>query len=65
MLKMIVMFTLAMATLKDYANKPKPKDEAGLGTLEMVVIGLGLLVIATAAVAVITGAVNTRLNSIK
>lgn len=65
MLKIIVMATLAMTALKDYANQPKPKDEAGLGTLEMVVIGLGLLTFAIAAIAVFQGAIDSRLDKIK
>lgn len=41
----------------------RPRD-AGLSTLEIVVIALGLFLIAGALVAVITGAVNSRLNQI-
>lgn len=40
-------------------------DERGLGTLEMVVIGLGLFLAAGAAILVFTGAIDTRLEKIK
>lgn len=41
------------------------RDERGLSTLEIVVIGLGLLTFATAAVAVFWTAIDTRLKNIK
>lgn len=43
---------------------PGQSRDAGLSTLEIVVIALGLFLIAGVLVAVITGAVNSRLNQI-
>lgn len=54
----------ATTFLKTRADEAR-KDERGIGTLEMVVIGLGLLLLATAAIAVIKAAVDSRLNNIK
>lgn len=39
--------------------------EAGLGTLEITIIALGLFLIAGIAVVVLTGATQSRLNKIK
>lgn len=39
--------------------------EAGLSTLEITVLALGLFLLAGIAVAVLTNATNTRLNKIK
>jgi acyl-CoA synthetase (AMP-forming)/AMP-acid ligase II len=39
--------------------------EAGLSTLEITVLALGLFLLAGVAVAVLTNATNTRLNKIK
>ena len=41
------------------------RDERGLGTLEMVVLGLGLFLAATALIVVITQAITTRSDQIK
>jgi hypothetical protein len=39
--------------------------EAGLSTLEITVLALGLFLLATVAVVALTNATNTRLNKIK
>lgn len=44
--------------------QPGYDPEAGLTTLEIVIISLGLFLLAAAAVAVITAAVNGRLSKI-
>lgn len=45
--------------------KEARRDERGLGTLEMVVLGLGLFLAATALILVITAAITTRSDQIK
>ena len=65
MLRFYVLAAAVVATMFARATAPKSKDEAGIGTLEMVVIGLGLLLLATAAIAVFKGAVDSRLQNIK
>lgn len=40
------------------------RDDAGLATLEVVIIALGLFLIAAIAVGVLTGAIQNRLNQI-
>lgn len=48
------------------ASRHGPRQrEAGVSTLEVVVIALGLFLIATALVAAITVAVNSRMNQIQ
>ena len=47
------------------AHRRRPGRDVGLSTLEVVVIGLGLFLLAGALVAVITVAVNSRMNQIK
>lgn len=42
-----------------------PGSDAGLSTLEITIIALGLFLIAGIAVAVLTSATQTRLNKIK
>lgn len=64
MLRIYVLVAAAAFMLKEQIMS-KPRDERGLGTLEMVVIGLGLLLFATAAIAVFKGAIDTRLEKIK
>lgn len=61
---MVAFHSQAITFLKTRADEAR-KDERGIGTLEMVVIGLGLLLLATAAIAVIKAAVDSRLNNIK
>ena len=39
-------------------------DDRGVSTLEMVIIGLGLFLVATAVVAIITNAIMSRANQI-
>ena len=39
-------------------------DDRGASTLEMVIIGLGLFLVATAVVAIITNAIMSRANQI-
>lgn len=64
MLRIYVLLAAFMFMTKERAAEAK-KDERGVTTLELVVIGLGLLLLATAAVAVIKLAVDSRLDSIK
>jgi hypothetical protein len=45
--------------------KEARRDERGLGTLEMVVLGLGLFLAATALIIVVTAAITTRSDQIK
>lgn len=40
-------------------------DDRGMGTLELVIIGLGLFLVATAVVAIITNAIMSRANQIQ
>jgi hypothetical protein len=46
-------------------SRRRPRDDAGLSTLEIVVISLGLFLLAGALVAAITVAVNSRMNQIQ
>lgn len=43
----------------------KQRDDRGLGTLEVVIITLGLMAVAALFVAALTAAVNGRLEKIK
>lgn len=67
MLEFYVTLTNARATALDWSHKTltRARDERGSVTLEMVVIALGVLLLAGAVVAVITTAVNSRVNQIK
>lgn len=45
-------------------NRLDTRSEEGLGTLEMVIIALGLFTLAGLAIGVLTGAVQSRLDQI-
>lgn len=60
---MIRIYAIITALLIARMHQRK-KDERGIGTLEYVVIGLGLFLLAGALIAVITMAVNSRMNQI-
>jgi len=47
------------------STRRRPRKDAGLSTLEVVVIALGLFLLAGALVAAITVAVNSRMNQIQ
>jgi Flp pilus assembly protein TadG len=64
MIRFIAYLVTSMFMLRTRMEQAR-RDERGLGTLEMVIIALGLFLIATAAIAVITGAINTRINQIQ
>lgn len=64
MIRFIAYLVTSMFMLRTRMEHAR-RDERGLGTLEMVIIALGLFLIATAAIAVITGAINTRINQIQ
>lgn len=61
----LTLTTLLLGTQDRLKNRLDDRDDSGLATLEIVVIALGLFLIAAIAVAVLTGAINTRLNQIK
>ena len=70
----LIALHVALLTLTDSARSGltarrrrllEQDPEAGLTTLEITVIALGLFLIAGVAVAVLTGAVQTRLDKIK
>ena len=46
-------------------SRHRPDGDSGLSTLEVVVIALGLFLLASALVAAITVAVNSRMNQIQ
>ena len=46
-------------------TRRRPGEDSGLSTLEVVVIALGLFLLASALVAAITVAVNSRMNQIQ
>lgn len=46
-------------------QRTRGSADAGLTTLELVVLGLGLFLLASAAVVAITAAVNSRISQIK
>lgn len=47
------------------ARRTAEESDAGLGTLEMAIIALGLMAIAGLLIAVLTSAVTSRTNNIK
>ncbi len=57
-------YLIAQANLLKARADRLRKDEAGLGTLETVIIALGLFLLASAAVAVIGNAVTSRTDQI-
>jgi hypothetical protein len=54
----------ATATRRRLRQQRTQHREAGLSTLEITILALGLFLIAGIAVAVLTGAVNSRLDRI-
>ena len=69
----LIALHIALLTLTDRArtgltarrHQQQDDPEAGLSTLEITVIGLGLFLIAGVAVVVLTGATQSRLDKIK
>lgn len=57
---MIKLYALVAAAVAVFATRLEKRREDGLGTLELVVLGLGLLLFATAAVAVFKAAIDSR-----
>lgn len=65
MLHLYTLLTAHILGARDaVARRLDARSETGLGTLEIVIIALGLFTIAGAAVAVISGAVESRLSGI-
>lgn len=64
MLQLFAMITSTWFLANHEVEQRRRRHDVGVTTLEIVVIALGLLVLATAAVAVIKGAVDSRLNKI-
>lgn len=62
---LIVATMIGMQLWMQQAHDQARKDERGLGTLEMVALGLGLFLAATAAILVFTRAIDLRLKDIK
>lgn len=67
----LVALHVALLTLTDQARtglaarRQQQDPQVGLSTLEITIIALGLFLIAGIAVAVLTGATQSRLNKIK
>ena len=55
---------LTLLTTRARTLKEKAREEDGAGTLETVVIALGLFLVATAVVAIITRAIMSRADQI-
>jgi hypothetical protein len=64
MLRMSVLLASMWTLLRSRADEARA-DERGITTLEMVVIGLGLFLLAGGVVLVITNAVESRTDQIK
>jgi hypothetical protein len=66
-LKLATALLVLAATVRTRVQKQVAErgSDAGISTLEIVVIGLGLFLVAGLAVAAFTGAINTRLSQIK
>jgi hypothetical protein len=60
----VTLGSLLLLTRDRVKRRLQHRDDAGLATLEIVIIALGLFVLATALVAAITAAVNSRMHSI-
>jgi hypothetical protein len=60
---LVILATTARTRLQERSQTHD--SDAGISTLEIVVIGLGLFLIAGVAVGVFTTAVNSRLTNIK
>lgn len=69
MLYLYVTLTSFLSDLSDRTqsrlDRTRGSGDEGMTTLELVVLGLGLFLLAGAVVAVITGAVNSRTSQIK
>ncbi|MDP3893632.1 hypothetical protein [Nocardioides sp.] len=63
MIRIYVIITALVVTMTARLRQRK-QDERGIGTLEYVVIGLGLFLLAGALVGVIVAAVNSRMSQI-
>lgn len=61
----VTLGSLLLLTRDRVKRRLQHRDDAGVTTLEMVVLTLGLFLLATAAVAAITAAVHGRFNNIK
>lgn len=64
MIKIYALATVALLGLQLRMRESR-KDEQGVGTLEYVIIGLGLFLAATAAILVFRGAIDARLDQIR
>lgn len=64
MLKLITLYMTVAYCARIRLEEAK-RDERGVSTLEMVVLGLGMFLAATAAIAVITLAITNRTDLIK
>ena len=62
LLSLVAMFG---AQLKSVAQSRRLNDESGAGTLEYVIIALGLIAVATMFVVAITAAVQSRTNQLQ
>lgn len=59
------LLTLLTTALRSRFEQARAQgDDAGFSTLEMVIIALGLFLVATAVVAIITNAIMSRANQI-
>lgn len=64
MLKFFVLVSTSWFSINHRAQAARRRDNAGLATLEIVIITLGLLLLATALIGVIGAAVRSRMNQI-
>lgn len=64
MLKLFVLISTSWFSINHRARVARRRDNAGLATLEIVIITLGLLLLATGLIAVIGSAVRSRMNQI-
>ncbi len=60
----VTLGSLLLPTRDRVQRRLQHRDDAGLATLEVVLLALGLFLLATAVVAGIGAAVNARLHSI-
>lgn len=64
MLSYLTLLTTLLGATTDRMRRLR-RDESGASTLEMVVIGLGLFLAATAVIAIITRAIMSRAEQIQ
>ena len=57
------LLAMLVANVRSFAQRVR-EEEDGVSTLEMVIIALGLFLVATAVVAIITNAIMSRANQI-